>query len=321
MTLPSSVLTERRASWLAVLVLLAGCAIAPPTAFRAPEKSIELVATPFFAQTEHHCGPAALATMLAADGLPVTPDQLAPLIYVPGRKGSLQAEVIAATRRFQRLPLRLGPDPENLLAALQAGRPVLVLQNLGLRRWPLWHYAVLVGYEPEHAKFILRSGITQRETMSAARFLASWDRAGRWAIVLAEPGEIPPFARAEHWLAAAAPFESLGLIAFADSAYGVATERWPESSLAWQAFANARYAQADRAGAEQALRRAIELTPQAAAARNNLANVLLEQGCPAAARAQLDALVEVPVNLRPALDETRASINAAPTTDAADCPR
>lgn len=301
--------------------MLAGCAVARPVAFRAPEQALELAATPFFAQTEHHCGPAALATVLAADGLPVTPEQLAPLIYVPGRKGSLQAEMIAASRRFQRLPLRLGPAPDELIAALQAGRPVLVLQNLGLRRWPLWHYAVLVGYDPGRAQFILRSGITQRETTSAARFLASWELAGRWAMVLAEPAEIPPFARAENWLAAAAPFESLGQIALAERAYEAATLRWPESSLAWQAAANARYARADRAGAEQALRRALALTPQAAAARNNLANLLLERGCPGAARAQLDALVEVPLNLRSALDETRASINAAPTADAADCPR
>lgn len=312
---------QRRASWLAVFVLLGGCAVAPPAAFRAPERFIELAETPFFAQTEHHCGPAALATVLAAQRLPVTPAQLAPLIYVPGRKGSLQAEVIAATRRFQRLPLRLQPDAEALIAALEAGRPVLVLQNLGLRRWPLWHYAVLIGYEPERAQFILRSGITRRETMSAKRFLASWELAGHWAVVVAEPGEIPPFAAAEQWLAAAAPFESLGQLAVAGRAYAAATQRWPESSLAWQALANARYAQADRTGAEQALRHAVELSPQAAAARNNLANVLLERGCPTAARAQLDALIEVPTNLSAALAETRASIDAAASVDGEDCPR
>jgi hypothetical protein len=33
---------------------------------------------------------------------------------------------------------------------LEAGRPVLVLQNLALKLWPQWHYAVVVGYLPEH---------------------------------------------------------------------------------------------------------------------------------------------------------------------------
>lgn len=311
----------RRALELAVLVWICGCASLSPPAFREPARVIELSETPFFAQTQYHCGPAALATLLAAEGLPVTPDELTPLIYVPGREGSLQAEVIAAARRYQRLPLRLAPEVDALIAALEAGHPVLVLQNLGLRRWPLWHYAVLVGYEPQHDRFILRSGVTPRERTRAARFLSSWELAGRWALVLAEPGHIPAFAQAESWLAAAAPFESLGQLPVAERAYTAATQRWPDSSLSWQALANTRYARADRAGAEQALGRAIELDPQAAAARNNLASLLLERGCPTAARAQLDALLEVPAKLRAALADTRHSIDAAGSVDAADCPR
>lgn len=300
-------------------MLLAACALSPPHAFRTPERAVELTRTPFFAQTEHHCGPAALATVLAAEGVAVTPDQLSPLIYLPGRKGSLQAEMIATARRFQRLPLRVGAD--ELSAALEADQPVLVLQNLGLRRWPVWHYTVLIGYDPERAEFILRSGTTQRLTMSAARFLASWDRADQWAIVLAQAAQVPPFVGAESWLAAAAPFESLGQIVIADQAYRAATQRWPDSSLAWQAAANARYALADKAGAEQALRRAVEIAPQAAGARNNLASLLLEQGCPDAARAQLDALIKVPAALQAALAGTRAALDASATTEAADCPR
>lgn len=310
----------RRALELAVLVWVCGCASVSTPAFRQPDRPVELSDTPFFAQTEYHCGPAALATMLTAEDVAVTPDQLAPLIYVPGREGSLQAEVISAARRYQRLPLRLAPEVDALITALQAGHPVLVLQNLGLRRWPLWHYAVLVGYEPQHDRFILRSGGTPREQMRAARFISSWELAGRWALVLAEPGQIPAFAQAEHWLAAAAPFESLGQLAIAERAYSAATLRWPDSSLSWQALANLRYAQSDRAGAEQALRRAIELHPQAAAARNNLASLLLERGCPTAARAQLEVLREVPVNLRAALTDTRNSIEAAASADASDCP-
>lgn len=311
----------RRALELAVLVWVCGCATLAPPAFRQPDHPVELSATPFFAQTQYHCGPAALATLLTAEGVTVTPDQLTPLIYVPGREGSLQAEVIAAARRYQRLPLRLAPEVDALIAALQAGHPVLVLQNLGLRRWPLWHYAVLIGYEPEHERFILRSGVTPRERTRAARFISSWELAGRWALVLAEPDQIPAFAQAESWLAAAAPFESLGQLPIAERAYTAAAQRWPNSSLSWQALANTRYARTDRVGAEQALRYAIELDSQAAAARNNLANLLLERGCPIAARAQLDALREVPLNLRAALAHTRESIDAVASVDAADCPR
>ena len=54
--------------------------------------------TPFFPQTQHQCGPAALATLLGAAGRPVSPDELAREIYLPGRGVRLQPEIAAAIR-------------------------------------------------------------------------------------------------------------------------------------------------------------------------------------------------------------------------------
>lgn len=276
---------------------------------------------PFFAQTEHHCGPAALATLLSTQGVVVTPDQLSPLIYLPGREGTLQAEMISATRRYDRLPLRLDPTPEAVIAALHAGQPVLLLQNLGFRRWPSWHYAVAVGYEPDEASFILRSGTEQRLTTGLRRFLQTWDRADRWAFVSVEPDLVPANATLDAWLAAAAPFESLGRIDMAERAYKAALERWPSSSLAWQGFANTRYAANDKPAAEAALRKAVELDPASPTARNNLASVLLERGCVTAARAQLDAMGEVPAALAKAVGQTRRDVDSMGSReDAAGCP-
>lgn len=303
--------------WLAT-VLLGGCALAP-VRIEAPPESVELRDVPFFPQTEHHCGPAALATLLGAQGLGVTPEQLTPLVYVPGREGSLQAEMIAATRRFDRLPLRLPPRPESLIEALHAGQPVLLLQNLGLRRWPTWHYAVLVGFEPRGGDFVLRSGTEQREVLGARRFLAAWEQADHWALVAAVPDNVPAFATEQDWLAAAAPFESLGRMAIAERAYRAAVTRWPDSALAWQGLATTRYASKDLVGAEDALRHAVSLNPASVPARNNLANVLLERGCAAQARDQLEALGEIPSAFADAIRETRAAVARVAPVDAAGC--
>ena len=73
-------------------------------------------------------------------------DELVAQIYLPERKGSLQPEIIAAVRRYDRVPYRIEPALPALLAELRAGRPVLILQNLGLRSLPRWHYAVVIGY-------------------------------------------------------------------------------------------------------------------------------------------------------------------------------
>lgn len=311
--------TLRRALWPAVLFLLCGCGLVP-LRIDAPGPDVELTQTPFFAQTEHHCGPAALATLLAAQGLAATPEGLTPLIYVPGRKGSLQAEMVAATRRFERLPLRIGGTPEALVEALRENHPVLVLQNLGLERWPAWHYAVVVGFESEAARLLLRSGTEQRARVRMRSFVASWERADRWALVAAAPDAVPSFATVDSWLAAAAPFESLGKLAIAETAYRAALRRWPDSALAWQALANVRYAAKDRVEAEQALSEAVRLAPQSAAARNNLANLLLERGCARAALAQLDALDVVPEGFLAAVTSTRESIEAATAPEAPSCP-
>jgi tetratricopeptide (TPR) repeat protein len=311
----------RPAVFLWLSLGLGACGLAP-IRIEAPSEAVELRDVPFFAQTEHHCGPAALATLLSAQGIAVTPEQLTPLIYVPEREGSLQAEVIAATRRFDRLPLRLPPKPEPLIAALHAGQPVLLLQNLGLKRWPNWHYAVLVGYDPRTEDFVLRSGTEERQVMGAHRFLAAWEQADDWAFVAVVPDAVPEYATEADWLAAAAPFESLGRSGIAERAFRAAVARWPGSVLAWQGLANAHYAAKDLAGAEDALRHAVSLDPTSVPARNNLANVLLERGCVAQARSEieaLDALDSIPTTLIEAIRDTRMSIARVTPVDGPDC--
>ena len=68
----------RGAGVLAALAsLLAGCAASPQLADGLPtaaSRSIELDATPFFPQEDYQCGPAALATLLVASGVEVTPE-------------------------------------------------------------------------------------------------------------------------------------------------------------------------------------------------------------------------------------------------------
>ena len=127
--------------WLAVLlaVSLAACASRAPRLDTVVNEPVgELTAVPFFPQTELHCGPAALATVLASSGVAVTPDELAPRLFIPERGGTLQAELIAESRRHERIAVRLPTTMQGIANALADGHPVLVLQNLRLSRWPAW---------------------------------------------------------------------------------------------------------------------------------------------------------------------------------------
>ena len=95
-------MTRHRLAGAALAVALAGCAASPSLKDGLPAsapRAIELDATPFFPQEEFQCGPAALATLLVASGVAVTPEALAPEVFIPVREGSLSIELIGAARR------------------------------------------------------------------------------------------------------------------------------------------------------------------------------------------------------------------------------
>jgi tetratricopeptide (TPR) repeat protein len=275
----------------ALASLLAGCATSPPLADGLPAaapRSIELDATPFFPQEDYQCGPAALATLLVASGVDVTPGTLAPEVFVPERRGSLTLELIGAARRHGRIPYVLESTADEMVAELQAGRPVLLLQNLGATQLPIWHYAVLIGYDVDSNVAILRSGRDERVEMRWQRFAGTWHRGGRFAMTTLRPAEIPAEAQPARFIEAAAGLESAGQREAAATAYDAAIARWPDEAHAWLGRGNVALADGDRAAAADAYTRAVMLAPGDAAARNNLAELLLESGCLDESRRQVE---------------------------------
>lgn len=250
--------------------------------------SAEILATPFFPQTEYHCGPAALATVLTFRDVQVLPDDLVDEVYIPERKGSLQAEITASARSRGLLPYPLAPSLEALLREVDAGNPVLVMQNLGLGWLPQWHYAVVVGYDLGEGTIVLRSGTRERHVVGLSVFERTWARADRWALVIAAPDSVPETAELKLFLKTALDLEHVNRMADARLAYAAATRQWPESVPAQMALGNAAYGLGDPRAAAAAFGRALELQPHDAFAWNNLAWSLHAGGCAEEARAALD---------------------------------
>jgi hypothetical protein len=296
---------------------LAGCASMWPQTAALREalpadlpQKVELSEVPFFPQEEYQCGPAALATALAAFGVKVTPEELVPQVYIPERKGSLQVEMLAAARRHGLVSYQLAPRLEDLLRELAAGHPVIVLQNLGIGEG--WHYAAAVGYDYESGELILRSGTTQRQVLPFTVHEMVWKRSGYWAMVALPPQRIPATANEQRWLGAIAALERAGQPAPARTAYGRFLERWPQNVNAAVGLANSHHALGALPEAERVLRAALELAPDSVIALNNLAQTLSDQGKHAEALPYIERAVEHTTAaggpLAPAVQETRETI-------------
>ena len=279
--------------FVVLLSLLTGCASAPQTAQlleqqlleqQSPEhpqglpQSHELTQVPFYPQKKYQCGPAALATVLQQSGVSISPLELVPEIYIPARQGSLQIEILAASRRHGRIAYRINPDLQSLFKEVSAGNPVLVLQNLGLSWAPTWHYAVVAGFDLDRQKVILRSGMEKRHQTSLVTFERTWARSKYWGIVVLSPDKLPETAVAERYIKTVAALEKINRWQDANTAYSTALNRWPGNQIAQMGLGNSFYRMKNLPAAEQVFRAASSEHPDFGAAHNNLAQVLLEQG-------------------------------------------
>lgn len=260
------------------LPIVYGCASGGKILTIGPGQGVELTDTPFYPQKEYQCGPASLAMLLGSSGITVHPDILSAKTYLPGRQGSLQPELIAASRKYGRIPYKINPDMESLVAELYKGRPVLILQNFGLNIVKAYHFSVVVGALPDDT-IILRSGNNPRLVMDADTFLATWKQAGSWGFILLRPGALPAQPDPTRYLRAVNNFEIHGNIAAAEKAYNTALTAWPDNQTALFALGNNLLQQSRYPEAIGKFNQLLKTNPEHVAAANNLAEALATQGC------------------------------------------
>jgi hypothetical protein len=214
-----------------------------PVAERGGVQTIELSDVPFFSDDTTLCGPSSLAAALGYAGFPIQPQALAPTVYLPGRQGALQVEMLSAARRVGAVSYVLPSTQAALVSAIEAGYPVVVLLNLGLSFAPSWHYAVVVGIEnaqaPEALHFILRSGEQRRQRMPAYTFANTWNRSGNWAMLVSPAQTIPSFLPQTQVIDALVKFERGAPGDLAVTAYETALAAGIQSSVLQMGLANA----------------------------------------------------------------------------------
>jgi len=265
----------------ALSLCLGGCISLPQSdALRASPPAglpprVELTQVPFHLQDDFLCGPATLAMVFnAAGAATANVESVTPMVYLPGRQGSLQAEMLGATRRTGLVAYPLAPQLEDLLREVAAGTPVVVLLNLSLKLMPIWHYAVVVGYDLDKREVIVRSGKRARDEWSFAFLEFFWRDSNYWSMLALAPGRLPATASEAEFATAVAALEQAGRRPEARESYRALLARWPENLVGLIGLGNVEYNLKDMPAAERAFRRASEAHPQSAIAFNNLAHVL-----------------------------------------------
>ena len=267
-----------------VMLLLAGCATPQVAQLRqssAPGLQQDIAQTvllknvPFYPQEDYQCGPAALYMAAKAAGAQPDPQALIAQVYTPGRQGSLQVEMLVATRRQGLLAYPLAPRVDALLREVAAGNPVVVLQNLSFSFAPVWHYAVVVGYDLPSNTIVLHSGRTESMPMSLFTFERTWARGNYWAMLALAPTRLPATAEADTYSSAAAALERINPV-LAQTAYVSALAAWPTQRMALLGAGNTAYALGQLDAAVQAYQKTTSLHADFADAWNNLAQALLD---------------------------------------------
>jgi len=293
---------------------LVGCAatstIVPRLQREAPglPPRVHLGDTPFVPQDDTLCGPAVLAMLLGAAGRPVSVDSLTPQVYLPGRRGSLQTEMLATARRHGALAMTVPGGLAGAFTELAAGHPVAALVNLSLPAWPRWHYLVLTGHDLLQGDVTVHSGLQRDARWTLATLDHVWARSGHWGFVALGPGRLPATASEPETVRALLALDRVAPARDAAPGWSAAADRWPDSLSLAVGEASAWQAAGDTTRARQRLAQAAPRLDRAVA-WNNLAMLHLQAGDRAGAQdAALRAVARAEAAEPRWLDATRRTL-------------
>jgi hypothetical protein len=231
-------------------------------------KQIEKV--PFINQSAGQCGPATLTMAMNWAGKMISVDELSPQVFTPGMKGSLQADMISASRRngLMAVPIE---GLTSLIQEINVGHPVIIFENLSLSWFPQWHYAIVFGYDLNKEELIMHSGPHAFKHWAMDHFERSWMLGDYWGLVVLPAGEISATADELANSVAAAGLEQAGQKEAAEKSYAKILEKWPNSLTSLIGSANLAYAKNNSTQAVHFLKQASEFYPTSSIVWHNLA--------------------------------------------------
>lgn len=174
---------------LALLLFLILCGITGCTAHQGtllpadtsrPGNTATIAALPFFPQEDYQCGPASMAGVLRHMGVDTTPEQIAAAIYRNNLHGTLSLDLALYPRTIGLHSRFYEGSITDIVAAVDAGIPLIVMADSGFGPVSTYHFMVVAGYTPQG--IIVNSYRTERQRMGWDAFMRVWNRTGRWTL-------------------------------------------------------------------------------------------------------------------------------------------
>lgn len=171
---------------VAACASLAACSGAGRRTAEADRVRLEV---PFYADDGGRGGPAAVASLLSYWDRPTEPRHVR-LHGVPARlKGTLPVDLLLAAQDRGMQARSFQAAVHDVKAELKLGHPVLAYVELGARWLPRGRFVVITGFDDGRGGFSVHAGRYAHRFVDYRKFMESWDRTGRWAILVMPAGE------------------------------------------------------------------------------------------------------------------------------------
>lgn len=166
------------------LIVIAGCVQRP--AFQ-PDREItartERLDVPFIPQTQiNDCGPSALAAVLAFHGRDASLDEVTRAVFTPVLERTLLPDMENHARRLGFATNSGRGDLDMLRRSIDAGRPVILMLEMGGRMFSQGHYVVVFGHDPEG--FLMHVGTRADVFLMERELLERWEPMNRLYLVV-----------------------------------------------------------------------------------------------------------------------------------------
>lgn len=238
--------------------------------------SHEISGVPLIEQSDNQCGPASLATVARFSGLDHSSDELSLMMFTEGKKGTLQLDMMGASRRIGLLTVPV-TGLRSVFAEISADHPVIVLLNLGSSSYPIWHYAVVTGFHLSDEEVTLHWGKNEPLRMDLAEFERAWKKADYWAVTALSPQTLPRSASTAEIITAASALERVGKTREANLAYQTLLKNRSENGsnqvVLLFGLGNTFATLGQWSKSAKAFEKASELDPKSGAIWNNLSEV------------------------------------------------